>query len=94
MLRDRDNLIGILFVAACVVLGAILVRAIATGERVTMDLPPAVSVILGIAFFGLLIFGMGRAGMFSRWFGGERRGRQWPDPQTGGKSLWDRIRGK
>ena len=93
MFRGRDNLIGLLFLVLIGVLAAVLIRAIAAGERVTLDLPPGVGLVLGIVFFVLLFVGMGRSGIFGRWFGG-RRGRQWPDPQTGGKSWWDRLRGK
>ena len=93
MFNDRDNLIGVLFLVGIGALAAILLRAIATGERLRLDLDPAVSTVLAVLFFGLILFGMGRAGMFSRFFG-RRGGRQWPDPQTGSKSLWDRIRGR
>lgn len=93
MFRNRDNLIGVVFLVVAGVIAAILARAIITGERVTLDLNPVVSTILGIAFFALIFVGLGRSGIFGRWFGG-RGGRQWPDPQTGNKSLWDRIRGK
>jgi hypothetical protein len=93
MFRERDNLIGVLFLVLIGVLAVILLRAIATGERVTLDLPPGVGIALGIVFFALVFVGIGRSGMFGRWFG-RGRGRQWPDPQTGGKSWWDRLRGR
>lgn len=93
MLKNRDNLIGGAFLVVMVVLAAILIRAIVAGERVQLDLNPVVVTILGVLFFGLLIFGIARSGIFGRFFGGGR-GRQWPDPQTGSKSLWDRLRGK
>lgn len=93
MFRNRDNLIGVLFLVLAGVVAAVLIRAIVTGERVTLDLPPAVSVILAVVFFALIIFGLSRSGMFGRFFG-RGGGRQWPDPQTGSKSLWDRLRRK
>lgn len=93
MFKDRDNLIGLGFLIVMGALAAILIRAIVTGERVTLDLSPAVSAILAIVFFALVFVGLRRSGIFGRLFG-DRGGRQWPDPQTGGKSLWDRIRGK
>lgn len=89
MFSDRDNVIGAVFLILMGVLAAILIRAIVTGERVTMDLPPGAGIALGIAFFVLIIVGMRRGGML-----GGGRGRSWPDPRTGGRSLWDRIRGR
>lgn len=88
MFSNRDNLVGVLFLVLMGVLAAILIRAIVTGERVTMDLPPGAGIALGIAFFVLIIVGMRRGGMFGR------RGRQWPDPRTGARSWWDRLRGR
>lgn len=92
-MNNRDNLIGVLFLVAMGALAIVLVSAIITGERIQLDLNPIVSAILAIAFFGLLVVGIARSGLFGRLFGG-RQGRQWPDPQTGGKSLWDRLRGR
>lgn len=93
MLRNRDNLVGLVFLVVAGAIAVILMRAIITGERVRIDLPPGVGIVLGVVFIGLIIMGMTRSGMFGRFFGG-RGGRQWPDPQTGGKSLWDRLRGR
>ena len=89
MFSGRDNIVGVAFLILMGVLAAILIRAIVTGERVTMDLPPGAGIVLGISFFVLIFVGLKRGGMFSR-----GRGRQWPDPRTGGKSLWDRLRGR
>ena len=88
MFSNRDNLIGIGFLILMGVLAAILIRAIVAGERVTLDLPPGAGIVLGIVFFVLIVAGMRRGGMFGR------RGRQWPDPRTGGRSWWDRLRGR
>lgn len=93
MFSNRDNLIGVGFLVVMVGLAAILVRAIVAGERLRLDLSPAVGTILAVVFFVLIIVGLKRSGIFGRLFGG-RGGRQWPDPQTGSKSLWDRIRGR
>lgn len=89
MFSDRDNIIGVAFLILMGVLAAILIRAIVTGERVTMDLPPGAGIALGVVFFVLIFVGLKRGGMF-----GGGRGRRWPDPRTGGKSLWDRLRGR
>jgi hypothetical protein len=88
MFSNRDNVVGALFLILMGVLAAILIRAIVAGERVRLDLPPGAGIVLGIAFFVLIIVGMRRGGMFGR------GGRRWPDPRTGGKSLWDRLRGR
>ena len=89
MFSDRDNIIGVAFLILMGVLAAILIRAIVAGERVTMDLPPGAGIALGVVFFVLIFVGMRRGGML-----GGGRGRSWPDPRTGAKSLWDRIRGR
>lgn len=92
---SRDNLIGGLFLVMMGVLAAILVRAIITGERPDISLSPTVSVILLVLFVGGIIYGVWQSGFFSRIFGDRNGGgRHWPDPQTGQKSLWDRIRGR
>ncbi len=93
---NRDNMIGGLFLVFMGVLAAILIRAIATGERPDITISPAVSLILTVLFIGGIIYGMWQSGIFSRWFGGDRNsgGRQWPDPQTGRRSWWDRLRGR
>lgn len=93
MFKDRDNLIGVVLLVGMGIMAAILLRAIASGERLQLDLDPIVSTVLAVLFFGLILFGLGRSGMFGRFFG-RRDGRQWPDPQTGSRSLWDRIRGR
>lgn len=90
---NRENAIGILLLLLCTVVASIMIYYISIGERPTLDVPPAVTVVLGIAFFGLVIYGFVRGGTFQRLRGGQG-GPQWPDPSTGRKSLWDRLRGK
>jgi hypothetical protein len=90
MFKDRDNLIGVLFLVLMGVLAVILLRAIVAGERITLDVPPWASALLGIAFFVLIFVGLRRSGLFGRGGGG----RHWPDPQTGRRSWWDRLRGR
>lgn len=89
----RDNLIGLLLLALCGVVAIILIISIIVGERPVINLPPVVGWILGILFVGGLIYGVAQGGLFRRLRGGQG-GRQWPDPGTGQKSLWDRLRGK
>ena len=89
----RDNLIGLLLLVFCGVVAVILLWSIVTGDQLSVNLPPAVGWILGILFFGGLIYGFTQGGLFRRLRGGQG-GQQWPSPQTGQKSLWDRLRGK
>ena len=90
---DRENAFGFLLLGVCGVVAVILIVAISNGERPELNLNPVVGTVLGLVFFGLVIFGMFRNRMPGR---GSTRGAQWPNPQTGQqqKSLWDRIRGR
>ena len=90
---NRDNAVGFVLLGVCAVVAVVMLIAIQSGERPELNLNPVVSAAIGIAFFGLVIFGMFRNRM-SR--GSGDGGRQWPDPQTGRarKSLWDRLRGR
>jgi heme A synthase len=90
---NRDNAIGILLLALCTVVAGIMIYYISIGERPSLSVPPAVAWILGIVFVGLLLYGFVQGGLFRRLRGGQG-GPQWPDPNTGRKSLWDRLRGK
>lgn len=87
---NRDNAIGFIMLGACAVVAVIMLIAIQTGERPELNLNPVVSIGIGIAFFGLVLFGMFRNRV--------PRGSspQWPNPQAGRrrKSLWDRLRGR
>ena len=90
MLR-RENLIGLLLLLFCAVSAAVMIRAIITGERPQVDLPPALAWPLGIVFVGLLVVGIARNVLDRRSGGG---GPAWPDPHSGQRSLWDRVRGR
>jgi hypothetical protein len=90
---NRDNAVGFVMLGLCAVVAGVMVFYIITGDRPTLDLPPVLSGIVGILFFGLIIFGFIRSPLFQRLRGGQG-GKQWPDPGTGQKSLWDRLRGK
>lgn len=92
----RENIIGVLLLLLCTVVAGILVYSIITGERIDFALPREVSMGLGIAFMGLLVFGFVRSGFFRRFRGDGTppTNRQWPSPTTGQKSLWDRLRGR
>jgi hypothetical protein len=88
---NRDNAVGIVFLALCAVVAGIMLYSIGTGNRIRLDVPPAVSGGLTILFIGLIIYGMTRNFRSRRQGGG---GRAWPDPRTGNRSLWDRLRGR
>jgi len=94
---NRDNAIGFLLLGVCAVVAGYLVYAIATGERLRLQVNGTVGTVLTLLFFGLIIYGMVSSGVFRRFRGGSsEQGRQWPDPQAGRsrKSLWDRLRGR
>jgi hypothetical protein len=90
---ERENFVGLLLLGLCGVVAAVLLYSIATGERVRLDIDPAVGTALAITFIGLILFGWIRTRSGRGVSGG---GPQWPDPQTGRKrkSLWDRLRGR
>ncbi len=90
---NRENAIGFLLLGVCTVVAGIMVYYIIVGGRPSFDLPPALSFLIGALFVGLLIFGFIRSPLFQRLRGGQG-GQQWPNPGTGQKSLWDRVRGK
>lgn len=89
---NRDNAIGFLLLGFCVVLAAIMLRYIAIGETPRFDLPQPWSGILGILFVGLLLYGF--RDQIRRFMRGDDSSPRWPNPGTGRKSLWDRLRGR
>lgn len=86
---NRDNAIGIMLLGACAVVASILLYAIFTGEQLRVDLPPYISWPLGIVFVGLILYGLFSSFRDRRSGGG---GHSWPNPQTGNKTLGDRLR--
>lgn len=93
---NRDNLVGFLLLGLCAAFAAVMVYFIAIGERPHLDLGTPATIGLAVVFFGLLVYGAIRGGVFRR-LRGEQGGPQWPDPATGrrGKrSVWDRLRGR
>jgi hypothetical protein len=87
----RENLIGILLLGLMAVIGAVMVRAIMTGERPEIDLPAWMVWPLGAIFIGGLLFGLFRQFGDRRSSGG---GHAWPDPLTGEKTLRERLPGR
>jgi len=88
---NRDNAIGVVLLGLCAVVAGYMLYAIVTGRSIQLHISNSIGTLLGVAFIGLLIFGFVSSGGFRR-FG--RRGRQWPDPNTGQRSWWDRLRGR
>jgi hypothetical protein len=86
MFDDRENLIGLLLLGLCAVVGGVLVWEIATGNRLSYNGPGWLVWLLLIVLVGGSLFGLGRGGVFRRW----QTGRQWPDPQTGRRPWWRR----
>lgn len=93
---NRDNAVGMIFLGLCVLVGGYMVYAIATGKRISLTINGTVATVLTLLFIGLIIYGIVKSGTFSRFGGGNRGGRQWPDPRTGQghRSWWDRLRGR
>lgn len=87
----RENLVGILLLGLMAIVAVVMIIAIVTGERPTVDLPVWVVWPLGAIFIGGILFGIFRQFADRRSSGG---GHAWPDPQTGEKTLRDRIPGR
>lgn len=76
MFDDRENLIGLLLLGLCAVAGGVLVWAIVTGGRLEYNGPDWLTWVLGIVFFGGILYGVSRG-----------RG-QWPHPLSGRRPWW------
>lgn len=87
----RENLVGILLLGLMAVIAGVLVRAIVTGERPTVDLPAWAVWPLGALFVSGILYGIFRQFADRRSSGG---GHAWPDPLTGEKTLRDRMPGR
>ncbi len=74
---DRDNVIGLLLLGLCAVVGGLLVYSIVTETRFRFTGPNWLGIALMVLFFGAVLYGV-----FSS-------GRRWPDPLTGrGRRRW------
>jgi len=77
-MRDRGDLIGLVLLGLCAVVGGVLVYSIATGTRFSFDGPAWVGWALMILFLGGIVYGLVTSNR-----------RRWPDPLTGrGRRLW------
>ena len=88
----RENIVGILLLGLCVIIGAVMVQAIITGERPNVNLPGWLVWPLGAIFIGGIAYGFLRQFLDRRSSGGG--GHAWPDPMTGEKTLRDRLPGR
>jgi hypothetical protein len=93
---NRENAVGIILLGLCAVTAGILLYYIGTGTRPNLDFGPVGSAIGLVLFVGLLLFGILRTPFVRRLMGRDDTpsGQQWPNPGTGQKSLWDRLRGR
>lgn len=78
---SRDNAIGIALLGLCTVVAGALVWQIITGERLRYNGPNWLITVIGILFFGVMLYGL--VGGIRRMIQGRRQVRQWPDPRTG-----------
>ena len=90
---NKDNAVGFLLLALCAVVAAIMVQYIIAGEIPSFSVSRPVGLALGVLFFGLLLYGF-LQGPLGRRLTGRQGGEQWPNPGTGERSLWDRLRGR
>ena len=90
MFKD-GGFIGVLLVGLCLIAAAIMIWSTVTDTELTYNGPQWLIWILFIVIFGGSIFGMVRGYRMRKESGG---GTQWPNPNTGQRSLLDRIRGK
>jgi hypothetical protein len=90
---NRDNAVGFVLLGVCVALAAVMLYYINIGDRPRWNIGGPASLALMVIFFGLMIFGVVKGGALGRLRRGQS-GPQWPDPSTGRKSLWDRLRGR
>ncbi|HEY8447376.1 MAG TPA: hypothetical protein VIL01_09725 [Thermomicrobiales bacterium] len=81
MFGDRDNLIGLLFLALCAVVAGALIWEIVTGNRFRYSGPTWLVWVLAIIVIGGSIYGLIRGGA----------GRSWPNPQAGRRPWWRRL---
>lgn len=83
---DRENIVGVLLLGVCAAIAGVLLYAIASGERISFNIPGWLGLVMTAAFIGLLLYGFVSAGGFGRFRRGD--GRAWPDPQTGRRRRW------
>jgi hypothetical protein len=86
-----ENLIGVLLAGLCVVIAGVMIWAMATDRELTYNGPSWLPWILMVVILGGSLWGVAQR---FRGRGSGGGGSQWPNPNTGQKSLLDRARGK
>ncbi|MBA3337773.1 MAG: hypothetical protein H0T49_09440 [Chloroflexia bacterium] len=79
---NRENTIGLAFLALCGFLAAALLYSILTDTPLRYTGPAWLGWMLMLLFLGGILYGLVNGGAWRRWRGGEG-GRRWPDPGTG-----------
>jgi len=79
---DRDNAIGMVFLALCGFLAAALVYSILADRPLRYTGPAWLGWVLMALFLSGVVYGLVNGGALRRWRGGQG-GRSWPDPGTG-----------
>jgi len=85
MFDDRENIIGVLLLALCAVVGGVLVYSIVTGERLTYSGPQWLAWLIGALFLGAIVYGVWQNMGARRRSGGTP---QWPAPDSGRRPWW------
>jgi hypothetical protein len=86
-----ENLIGVLLAGLCVVIAGVMIWAMATDRELSYNGPSWLPWILMVVILGGSLWGVAQR---FRGRGSGGGGSQWPNPNTGQKSLLDRARGK
>lgn len=73
---SRENIVGWLLLGLCLAIAIFMLNGIVTGTSYEFTGPSWLGWLLGIVFFGLLLFGLARSP------------RRWPHPLTGRRSPW------
>lgn len=92
MFNEKGDLIGLLLLIGCLGSAGVLIWQIETGNRLRYTGPQWLIWILAALFLGTTLYGLFSAAR--RWRDGDNTGPQWPSPESGRKSLWDRLRGR
>ena len=82
---DKENIVGIALLGLCAVAGVVLVCSIVTGNELEYNGPRWLIWVLGVLFFGGIIYGMAQGFSSRRKSGGSA---QWPNPSSGRKPWW------
>jgi hypothetical protein len=85
MFNDRENIIGVILLGLCVVIGAVMVWAIATDAKLEYTGPEWLAWLIAALFTGAVLYGLWQG------FAGRRRSGgapQWPAPSGARRPWW------